>query len=137
MNRNAHRGDVHFYNALHVPLRKICHCNVVPVKEGEAGIVILKIDGLAHTLRVLINEAEDAAVGTAALFIHKGCIEFKADIGVLPLEDMGCVGLAVTVECDAKIALCEIKTVIKHVVYLIAVDGYQHVSAAYSGSFCK
>ena len=55
--------DAQVDDALSLPLRQIGEGNVVALKEAETGVVVLKIQGLAHARRHLIHEAENAVIG--------------------------------------------------------------------------
>ena len=84
---NVQGGKSHFYDSCHVLFRHIGKGDVVSVNEGEAGVVILEIEGVTEPLGVLVDEAEDAAVLAGVLFIHQGSFKIKTYIVILAFFD--------------------------------------------------
>jgi hypothetical protein len=62
VNGNIDGTYVHIYYALSLVLGKIGKRYVVTEKERKTAVVILEIQRVAHTLRQLIDKAENALV---------------------------------------------------------------------------
>ena len=63
MDRDIDGADTQVNDALGLPLGEISEGDIVALEEAEPGIVVLKVQGLAHARGHLIHEAEDAVVG--------------------------------------------------------------------------
>ena len=113
---------MHLNDAVDLTLADVGQSDVVSVEEGEAGIVVLEVAGLAHTGRILIDEAEDAFVTAGLLFVHQGCGKFEPDINVVFfLAEAVILDLALAGDGQLDLFLAEVKTVIENVVDLSAI----------------
>ena len=79
--------------------------------KGESGVIVLEIDRLTHTLRILVDKAENALVFTALLFVHKRSLKLKSDILVFILFNNGGISFSVALKKQLYLALCKIKSV--------------------------
>ncbi len=70
MNGNIDGTDPVADDAVNVTFSHIGQCHKVSLKKGQPGIIIFEIQGLPHPRRQLIDETEDAVVGTAVGFVH-------------------------------------------------------------------
>ncbi len=69
----------------------------------------------------MVDEAKHAIIAAAFFVVHEECAELQPDIGVFVLVDhrLDKLRSAVTKQRDALVR--EVKTVVEHVVYLVAV----------------
>ena len=84
MNRDVDGADAQLCDARNLPLRQVGQGDIVPHQEGQAGIVILEIEGLPHTGGHLIHKAEDTPVRAGAGLVHQ--IGLKIEAQLLPLR---------------------------------------------------
>ena len=67
VDRNVDGRDAHFHDALNLRGREVGERDVVTVQKRQPLVVVLEIQAFAQAARVLVDEAEDAAVAAAAL----------------------------------------------------------------------
>ena len=130
MYGHVNRRDVHFNNAIHIPLLQISQRDVVSVQERQTGIVIFEVQTLAHALRKLVDETEYALIFAGVLFVHQGRLEFQPDIGIRALSDRYLKQLRIAVDLQHNRFFSQEKTVIQHIADLTSVDGDQIISRA-------
>jgi hypothetical protein len=122
---------MHLDDALDLALADVCECNVISVQEREARIVILEIAGLAHTGRILVNEAEDAFVTAGLLFIHQSRAEFKPDVNIaFFLAEAVVFDLAAAHNRKLYLFFAKAETVVENIVDLVRVDRNKYVTLA-------
>ena len=83
--------------ALNLALGQICQRNVVSQQKAQARVIVLEVHRLAHALRKLVDEAENAVVGAASGIIHQILGKLKAEVtplGLFDTHDMLCSVLA-------------------------------------------
>ena len=73
-------ADAQINDALSLPLRQIGEGDIVALQKAQPGIVVLKIEGLAHSGGHLVHEAEHTVVGAAAHFVHQIGVEIQPKI---------------------------------------------------------
>ena len=54
--------------------------DVISLKEGQAGIVVLKVQGIPHARRHLVDEAEDTFVPAGAVLAHEAVFKGEPQI---------------------------------------------------------
>ena len=128
MNRDIDRRNMHLDDAVDIRVGHISQRNVVSVKEGKAGVVVLKIQALSQPLGKLVDKAKDAFVSAGLLFIHQRSFKIKPDIIVLSLFDPCKISLAVSLYLNAHVGIGQVKPIVKHVVYFISIDRYKSVA---------
>ena len=122
MNGDVYRGKVHFYDSVNVLFFEVREGHVVPEKEAEAGIVVFKIEGLAHVGRHLVDKTEDALIFAAMLLVHKVGFKVKTQLVILRLFDGHHTVLAVKTDYfDFKTFVNHIEPVVQNVLYVISV----------------
>ena len=127
--------DAQVNDALRLPLGEVGEGDVVALQEAEAGVVILKIQGLAHARGHLIHEAEDAVVGARAHLIHEVGVEVQTQILTLGLADGELPGGAVFVfQRQMAHGVVPVKPVVQHVHHGVAIDGQKLLAGAQTGS---
>ena len=62
LHGNIDRRQMESDDPLNILILHICQGDVVSLKERKSGIVILKIERLAHSRRHLVDEAEDTVI---------------------------------------------------------------------------
>ena len=82
VNRNVDGRHMHSDYTLNVFILKISKSYIITHKEGKSGIVILKIESLAHSLGQLVDKTENTPIMTGALLIHQVSFKLKSNIGV-------------------------------------------------------
>ena len=119
-------ADAQINDALSLPLRQIGEGDIVALQKAQPGIVVLKIEGLAHTGGHLVHKAEHTVVGAAAHFVHQIGVEIQPKIQALFLFDLyiphGTVGLQ---QLQPALGIIAVEAVVQHVHDLVAVDGQQ------------
>ena len=113
---------MHPADSVDVLVVHIGHGNIIAEKEREPGVVVLEVEGFPHSLRKLVDEAEDALVGAAMLFVHEVGLEFEADVLVLLLPDAKQALPPVAVEHEVQDAVHQVETIVQHVGDGMAVD---------------
>lgn len=97
VNGDVHRAYVQVDYALNLALGQICQRNVVSQQKAQARVIVLEVHRLAHALRKLVDEAENAVVGAASGIIHQILGKLKAEVtplGLFDTHDMLCSVLA-------------------------------------------
>ena len=75
--------DTQVDNPLYLPGGEIGEGEVVAQQEGQAGVVVLEVEGGAHPRGHLVHKAEDAPVGAGPSPVHQ--VGLKLQPQVLPL----------------------------------------------------
>ena len=136
MHRNIQRRNLHADDAVGILVAQIGHGDIVAQQEGQTGIVVLKIQALAHALGQLIDEAEDAPVGTALLGIHQIGLELQTQILALGLADLHRALCAVfALNLQRQLGVIGVKLVIQHIPDGSAADGQQSFPHLQAGLF--
>ena len=65
---------------VNVMIRHVGQCDIVSLQKAEPRVIVMKIQGIPHPRRHLINKAEDAAVFTGAVLIHQPALKFQPEI---------------------------------------------------------
>lgn len=112
---------MHLDQSVDIVIPEVCQRDIIPVKEGQARVVILEVYALTHSLRILVNEAEDALVLTAVLFIHKRRAEGEPDIVILRLADRSLKALTAALKRQGHVRYREVEAIVEHVAYLMTV----------------
>ena len=116
-------------DALDLALREVRKRDVVAEQEAQARVVVLEVHGAAHTLRELVDEAEDAVVRAGARRVHQVALELKPKVAADGLADvhlaLAAVGMA---EHDVQLAVVGEELVVEHVYYFVAVYRYDRVA---------
>ena len=136
VHRNIQRRNLHADDAVGILVAQIGHGDIVAQQEGQTGIVVLKIQALAHALGQLIDEAEDAPVGTALLGIHQIGLELQTQILAFCLADLHralCAVLALNLQ--RQLGVIGVKLVIQHIPDGSAADGQQGFPHLQAGLF--
>mgnify|MGYP000479919929 CR=1 FL=1 len=66
----------------------VCQCNIISLQEGQTRIVILKIQGIPHALRHLIDKAENTVIAAGAIIVHQTGLEYDTDIFIVILLNL-------------------------------------------------
>ena len=133
VDRDIDGADVHFDDAGDVLIGHIGEGDIAAEQEAHAAVVILKVEGFAHALGQLIDEAENALIGAVVLAIHEVIGKFQPQLVVLLFFDVKGERLAVPFHFDGEGSIDHIKAVIQHIVDEIAVDGDQAVAGPDAG----
>ena len=56
---------------VYIMITHISQGHIIPLYEGQSGIIIFKIKSISHSRRHLINKAENAVIGTGTIIIHQ------------------------------------------------------------------
>ncbi|MPM57085.1 hypothetical protein SDC9_103903 [bioreactor metagenome] len=83
VHRNVDGRNMQVHDAPGFPFAEVGEGNIIAHEKGQAGVVILKIEGLPQAGGQLIHKAEDTPVGAGAGPIHQ--IGLKLQTQVLPL----------------------------------------------------
>ena len=78
LHGNEQRADLPADDAVQLVIVDVGHRDVIAHHQGQAPVVILDVEGLAHARRHLIDEAEDAVVLAGAGRGHDGLIQRDA-----------------------------------------------------------
>ena len=110
---------MHFYDSVDISLVQVRECDVVAVEERKSAVVVLEVNSLAHSLRILVDEAEYASVLTAVLFVHQRSAEFKSYVVVFFFFYLffNYVGSSVQLQNYRRVSQSE--SVVEDVVYLV------------------
>ena len=126
MDGDVDGADAQVDDALGLPVRQVGQGDVVPLEEAEPGVVVLEIQGLAHTGRHLIHEAEDAVVGAGAHIVHEDGVKIQAQVPALGLaQGHGAHGTRRLPQLQAAVGIVAVKAIVQHVDDLVPVDGQQ------------
>ena len=80
LKRYINGGQVIFNNPLHIPFGHIGKRHIITLKEGKSGIIILKIKAFPHSLRHLIDKAENTFIAAGTVFIHQSVFKGNSQI---------------------------------------------------------
>ena len=119
---------MHLDDSFGVLIGNICQRDIVAHKEGKTCIVVLEIDSLAHTLWILVDEAEDTFIVAAFLLIHKIRIKIKADIFAFALFNIEMKLCFVSLHHDVEIIVVGIELIIEYVLDAVRVYREQNVA---------
>jgi len=87
MDRNIHGRKAIGDQAIQFLVRDIGQGHIVAGQKGQAQIIIFEIQGLAQTLRQLVDETEDAFVVAMGAFVEQSLLELQPQILILVLFD--------------------------------------------------
>ena len=136
MHRYIDRTDMHVENPLHFPLAQIGQGDIISKKEGQAGIVVFKIQAFAHPFGQLVDKTENAPVTAGALPIHQIRLELQPDGIVLALSQGNRPLFSLlTAQQQMEVRFRLIKAEIQNVRDFMPIHGHQRLSGAYPGLF--
>ena len=128
MHGNIQRRQAHLDDPLHIGVAEVGKGDVIAHQERQAGVVILEIQALAHTLGQLIDEAKDALVGAALLPIHQVGLKIQAQVFALGLFNDQLHLLTVPFQHQFYLAVVAVKFIIQHVADDVTVDAHQAIA---------
>ena len=129
-------ADVQIGDALGLPLRQVRQGDVVAQQEAEPRIVVLEVQGRAHSRRHLIHKAENAVIGAAAHLVHQIGVEIQTQILSLRLADGDGTHVArCCFQLHAGQGVIAVKAVIQYVHNGVAVDRQKLFAHLYTGFF--
>ena len=112
-----------------IVITHIGKCHIIALQKGKTRIVVLKIQGIAHSLRHLINKTEDTGIAAGPVFIQERILEFNSEILLEFLLDLQLPfltgGLA---DHDLQVFLIGQIPVIKDILHRLSADGNQHIT---------
>jgi len=83
MHRNIHRGNPHFYNALHLAARHIGHGDIVPVQKRQPCVVVLKVQRVPQPFGQLVYKTENTMVTAMLGFFNQRVFKFYPQILII------------------------------------------------------
>ena len=113
---------MHINDPLHLVLGQVGQRDVVAEQKGQAAVVVLEIQRLAHAGRQLVDKAEDAFVAAGMLAVHQIGFKFQPQLFVLFFADLHTAARAVVVHFQHQLGFHHIKPVVQHIHDLVSVD---------------
>mgnify|MGYP001771434895 CR=1 FL=1 len=121
--RDVDRTDAQVNDALRLAFGKVGQRNVIPHEKAQARVVVLKVKCIAHARRHLIDEAENAVIGTGTRLIHQVCVEVEPQIFSLFLADLhGAAAAVLFLKLCLHDRIIAEKAVIEHIRDLVSVE---------------
>ena len=80
---------------LHIRFRQIGQGDIIALQKRKPRIIILEIQGFPHSLRHLIDKAENTFVMAGAVLVHQTVVEDKPQILIRILIDRYGKGLII------------------------------------------
>ena len=87
LHRYVDGSQLHTDDSLYVPLLHIGQGNVISLQERKPGIVVLKIQGLPHPRRHLVDKAEYAFVAARTVIAHQAVFKLHPQVIIILLVD--------------------------------------------------
>ena len=128
---------MHFDDALDIMVGQVGQRDIAALQKGKARIVVLEIDRVAHSLRVLVDEAEDAVIAAGTLFVHEGGGKAEPRIVILALFQQKGTFLALPHDLDIQQAVRHGVAVVQHIGNHGAVNGNQAVARPDPRFLCR
>ena len=75
-------------NAVDVMIRHVGHRDVVALQKGQSCIIVMKVQGIPHSLRHLVDKAENTVVPAGPVFAHQASAEPNPQIFIRIFFDL-------------------------------------------------
>ena len=119
---------VHFDDTVNVLVCEVRQRDIAALQKGKARVVVLEIDRFAHTLGILVDEAEDAVITAGTLFVHERGRKAEPRILILLLADQDKLRLAVAVKAHIQVLFGDRKAIVQNIVNDGIIDRIQAVT---------
>ena len=116
-------------NPFNIMIAHIRQRNIVPLKKGKPGIIILKIQRIPHPPGHLVDKAEHTLVAAGPVLIPQPLFELYPQIffSILFYLKLPFLPVGLT-DQNRQILVIYIEMIVKYILYLVAVDGDQDIS---------
>ena len=122
-------GETVSADPVDVMVRHIGQGHIVPLQEGEPGIVVLEIQGVPHAGGHLVDEAEYALIVAVPVLVHQAALELQPQILVIVLVHLQEPLLPVRLlQEQLDIGVLYHELVVENILHFHAVDGDQPVA---------
>ena len=128
MDRNVYRRHTHFYYAVDILIREVCHRDIVALQKRKTAVIILEIERVSHSFRKLVDKAENAFVSARVLAIHEKCLKFQPDIIVFVFFYFSVIFLSVSPQQNIKLFIAYMKSVVENIVNRVSVHAYKLIA---------
>ena len=126
---DVERREALLLDAPQLGILQIRQRDVVAVEEGEAEIVVLDVEALAHALGKLMDEAEDALVRARGDLAGTRRLQLQSQVPARPL-DPRMARAAVTLDLEAQPGLARVIVEVDGVAKRRTVDGDDAIARA-------
>ena len=121
VHRDVERREALGLDARELRFLEIGEGDVVAVQEREPEVVVLDVQALAHALRELVDEAEDALVGAGRDLGRARGLELEPELRAAAAEPRG-ARPPVALDREAQVLLARVEVEVDHVAQGRAVD---------------
>ena len=129
LKRNIDRFQMVTDDPFYIMITHIGQCHIISLQKGKSGIVILKIKGISHPRRHLINKAEDTVVGTGPVIIHKPIFKLYSQIFLVLFLHFQLPDFPVSLlDLQHHVFFIHQITVIKYIFNRLSIHGNQGIS---------
>ena len=75
-------------NAVDVMIRHVGHRDIVALQKGQSCVIVMKVQGIPHSLRHLVDKAEDTMIPAGPVFAHQPSAEPNPQIFIRIFFDL-------------------------------------------------
>ena len=134
VNADIDGRNAHLYHTVDIPLLQVRQRDVIALQKRQPLVIVLEINALAHSLRVLVDEAENTLVRTALLSVHQIRFEFQPDVVVFRLVYRERHFASAAHNAQHNDSFGNIEAVVKHIVHGTAVYCIKFIARKYTGA---
>ncbi len=129
MHGNIDRLQAVSDDSLDIILLHIGQCNIISLQKRKPGIIVLKIQRIAHSFRHLIDKTKDAFIPAGLIIIHQSAFKHNAQIFVVVFFDFKFPFFPVRFsDQNSNFLFMNQIMIIKHIFDLLPVDTNQRIS---------